>query len=138
MTVSKEVARDLVDELQPLLNEVFGRHGMAAPKVTWKYGAWFEVKAEGTLYERGDNGVNLNSPDAQYFTLFGFSDINGLKLSAPLGTKFKSRGVEYIFGGIAAKRRKYPIVGISTISGETTLFTEGMVGIINAAAMAAA
>ena len=148
MTISKTQAQGLIDELRPMIEDALKRHGMDA-KFAWKYGAWFELKVSASPVTVGDNGVNTSSPEARYYTNFGFTatvrEIGGgcvavkaVKLTAPLGTIFVSRGVEYAFAGIAAKRRKYPICAVRVGGdGTETYFTEDAVKVINAAADAA-
>lgn len=140
MTISKTKAQALIDELSPVIKEILERHGMD-PKFAWKYGDWFELKLTASAVEEGANGVNLGSPEAQYFTKYGFT-VHALgtstKLTAPLGTLFESRGETYAFAGIAAKRSKYPIVGRNIADGTTTFFTEAAVSKINYAAAPAA
>lgn len=145
MTISKTKAEDISSELKPLIAEVLKRHGMDA-KFAWKYGAWFELKVTASAVEEGANGVNLGSPEAQYFTRFGFSALamtasgayTDVKLEAPLGTLFVSRGTTYAFAGIASKRKKYPIYAINISDGTATFFTEHVVATINSAAASAA
>jgi hypothetical protein len=140
MTISKTKAQAMIDELSPVVKEIMARHGMD-PKFAWKYGDWFEMKMTASAVEEGPNGVNLNSPEAQYFSRFGFTSYalsQVLQLSAPLGTLFTSKGKTYAFAGIAAKRSKYPIVGRNVADGSITFFTEVAVLEINKAAAPAA
>jgi hypothetical protein len=140
MTISKTKAQAMIDELSPVIKEIMARHGMD-PKFAWKYGDWFEMKMTASAVEEGPNGVNLNSPEAQYFSRFGFTSYSlndTLRLSAPLGTLFTSKGKTYAFAGIAAKRSKYPIVGRNVADGSITFFTEFVVREINKAAAPAA
>jgi hypothetical protein len=137
MTISKSQCELLIEELKPVINEIMARHNMDA-KFNWKYGALFELKMTATSMTKGPNGVNLDSVEAQYFTKFGFSDFAGRTLNAPLGTLFESRGETYAFAGIAAKRRKYPIVGLNIIDGTMTLFTDMLVSKLNEKAAAPA
>lgn len=140
MTVSKEKAAEIAAEIKDVLR----RHGME-PKISWKYGPWLEVKLTASVVAEGDNGVNLASPEAQYFTKYGHTSYNRdasgkivtEKLDAPLGTVFVSRGTRYAFAGIASKRRKYPIYALNVEEGTPTFFTEQIIKVINAAAKAA-
>ena len=137
MTISKQKAADVMTELEPLIEAVLKRHGLDAPKLSWKYGAWFELKVSSSVVEEGLNGVNLGSPEAQYFTRFGFSGHSmgaETKLEAPLGTRFSVKGTEYVFIGIAAKRSKYPIASRRVADGQVTFWPEGVIRTINAAA----
>lgn len=141
MTISKKQAADIMDELKPLIEDALKRHGLDAPKLSWKYGAWFELKMTASELDEGVNGVNMSSPEAQYYSRFGFSAfINhvAVKLEAPLGTKFYNQGNDYVFLGIAAKRSKYPIAARRVDDDQLVFFPEGIVTKINAAASTAA
>ena len=134
MTISKQKAADIMTELGPLIEATLKRHGLDAPKLTWKYGSWFELKATSSVIEEGLNGVNLGSPEAQYFTRFGYMTMNGVKLEAPLGTIFSIKGDNYQFIGIAAKRSKYPIVTKRMSDGQISFWPDGVVAKLNDAA----
>lgn len=138
MTVSKKQAADIMSELEPLIKDALKRHGLDAPKLSWKYGSWFELKVAASELNEGANGVNMSSPEAQYYTRFGHSTMNGVKLEAPLGTKFYNQGNDYVFLGIAAKRSKYPIAARRVDDDQLVFFPEGIVTKINAAASTAA
>lgn len=141
MTISKTKAEAVMLELRPLIEDALKRNGMDA-KFAWKYGAWFELKVTSSEVAEGENGVNLSSPEAQYFTKFGFNaydlSFRPTPLEAPLGTLFDNRGELYAFAGIAAKRKKYPIYAIRVADGVGTFFPEGAVAMINKAAASAA
>lgn len=140
MTISKKQAEAVINELSPIIKEILERHGLD-PKFAWKYGDWFQLTLKASAVETGPNGVNLGSPEAQYFTRFGYTVYalgTSTKLDAPLGTLFESRGVTYAFAGIAAKRSKYPIVGRNIADGSITFFTEALITKLNQAAASAA
>ena len=145
MTISKAQSEVLISELKPAIEAILARHGMDT-KFAWKYGAWFELKLTATSVEEGPNGVNLGSPEAQYFTKFGYTTYEpiaavmsgAVSLDAPLGTLFVSSGKTSAFAGIAAKRSKYPIVGRNVADGSITFFTDAIVRKLNGAAAAAA
>lgn len=132
-TVDKIKAQAIIDELKPLIMDTLKRHGLDTPQMTWKYGAWFELKMNAALLQEGPYGINLGSKEAQYFTQFGFTGI-----TAPLGTVFTSRGEDYVFAGIAAKRPKYPIYAKNLAQGTYHFFPEGAARLINEAALASA
>lgn len=137
MSISKSEAAEIAAELEPLIKATFAKYGLDAPKISWKYGAWFEYKVAGSLLTLGDNGVNLDSPEARYYTSFGHTAYSGgafTKLVAPLGTKFTVRGTMYIFSGIAAKRKKYPIYAYNVDDATYTFFADSVVNTINEAA----
>jgi hypothetical protein len=145
MTISKAQSEVLIAELRPVIDAILARHGMDT-KYAWKYGPWLELKLTATSIEEGPNGVNLGSPEAQYFTKFGYTTYKSIAaglsgavtLDAPLGTLFESRGEVYAFAGIAAKRSKYPIVGRKVADGTITFFTDAIIAKLNGAAASAA
>jgi hypothetical protein len=137
MTISKAQGHEIVDELRPALEAVFAKHGLTPPQIRWTYGAGFEIKAKGTVETLDASGINTSSIEAQYYTNFGYKAMTGWELCAPLGTRFTNNGNEYLFAGIAAKRRKYPIYCKNVATGEYTLFTESIIKKINDAALAA-
>lgn len=118
-------------ELEPLIEAALKRHGLDTPKLTWKYGAWFELKVSSSVVEEGLNGVNVGSPEAQYYTRFGHSTMSGVKLVAPLGTIFPMKGDNYQFIGIASKRSKYPIMTKRMSDGQITFWPDGVVTKLN-------
>jgi hypothetical protein len=134
MTIDKVTAEAIMDDLRDVVAEVFGKYGLAAPKMRGKYGHSLQISFEATRFERGEGGINVQSQEAQYYKTFGFKTLSGTKLEAPLGTKFSSSGKEYIFAGIAAKRRKYPIYCLHADTLAPTLFTDHAVTLINSAA----
>jgi hypothetical protein len=131
--VEKAKAQAIMDELGPIIREVVERHGLAAPQMQWKYGAWFELKLNAALLEEGPHGINLGSKEASWFTKFGFHGLN-----APLGTVFMSKHDSYVFAGIASKRPKYPVYAKNLLQGTYHFFPEGIIPSINAAAEKAA
>ena len=145
MTISKAQSEVLIAELKPAIDAILARHGMDT-KYAWKYGPWLELKLTATSVEEGPNGVNLGSPEAQYFTKFGYTTYKSIaaglsgavSLDAPLGTLFHSSGKTYAFAGIAAKRSKYPIVGRNVADGSIVFFTDVIITKLNGAAASAA
>lgn len=129
MTVAKTTAIAIMDELESEINRVLEKHGLDKAKLKCKYGAHFELKIESATLELGENGVNLQSPEAQYYSRFGH-----MGLHAPLGTKFTHKGTSFVFIGIAPSRRKFPIAVRNLDEGHNSFFPEGIVPIINAAA----
>jgi hypothetical protein len=132
MTVAKTTALAIMNELEGEINRVLEKHGLDKAKLKCKYGAHFELKIESATLELGENGVNLQSPEAQYYTQFGY-----MGLHAPLGTKFTNRGATFVFIGIAPSRRKYPIAVRNLDEGHNSFFPEGIIRVINAAASVA-
>lgn len=142
MTITKAAAQAVANELEVEIKKVLALHGMEVSNFSTKYGAWFEMKLAASPLLRGANGVNLNSPEAEYFTRYGYRAYgvasHGVELTAPLGTLFESKGETYAFAGIAAKRRKFPIVGRNIEDGSIVFFTEALITRLNAAAAPAA
>jgi hypothetical protein len=137
MEVTKEQAVSVTAEIQEAVNAILAKHGLTGPKIKTTYGDFYKFTLEAFVKNEGDNGINLSSKEATYFKKFGYTaydaQYNSTELIAPLGTIFTNKGVQYAFGGIAATRKKYPIVGINTTNGTTMLFTDAMVAIINKA-----
>lgn len=133
--IDKYTAIEIAEELKAAATEIYTRYGLTAPKIKTTYGSILRISLESTKLERGEGGVNLQSEEAQYYTRFGFNTLSGEKLTAPLGTRFSSSGKDYVFAGIAARRRKFPIYCLHATTLEPILFTESAVSKINAAAM---
>lgn len=131
--ISKAKAQLIIDELEPILKAAMAKHGLDVPKLKWNYGDYFGLKLEAASVELGDNGVNMASPEAQYFTRFGFDGV-----TAPLGTTFTNKGSVYAFIGIAAKRSKYPIAVVNQETGARSFFPEGIIPILNRSATSVA
>jgi hypothetical protein len=133
MQITKNQAQLIIDELEPLLQAAMAKHGLDKPKLKWNYGDYFGLKLEASSVELGDNGVNLASAEAQYFTRFGYRGV-----TAPLGTMFENKGTKYSFIGIASKRSKYPIAAVNQSTNTTTFFPEGIIPLLNKAATSVA
>ena len=133
--IDKNTAIEIAEELKAAATEIYARYGLTTPTIKTTYGAVLRISLEGTKLERGEGGVNLQSQEAQYYTRFGFISLSGVKLTAPLGTRFSSSGKDYVFAGIAARRRKFPIHCLDAATLEPILFTEAAISKINAAAM---
>lgn len=134
MTIDRDTTEMIMDEVRDAAKTIFAKHGLEFSKIRGKYGDLLSITLEGVKIERGASGVNLLSSEAQYYTRFGFSALSGQKLTAPLGTKFINGGKAYIFAGIAAKRRKYPIYCLNADTSTPVLFTEALIATINNAA----
>jgi hypothetical protein len=138
MEVTKQQAVSITAEIKEAVDAILAKHGLADPKVKTTYGDYYKFTLEACAKNEGDNGINLSSKEATYFTKFGYTaydeKFSPTQLVAPLGTVFTVNGKEFAFGGIASSRKKYPIVGVSTEDGRTTLFTDAVVAKINKAA----
>lgn len=135
--IDREEARDIAEDVKAEVTEIFKKYGLSAPKMRTTYGGSIRITLEATKVVIGEGGVNMESEEAQYYTLSGFAAVRAgsvEKLTAPLGTKFVSSGKEYIFAGIAARRRKYPIYCLDANTREAILFTDSAISKINAAA----
>ena len=135
--VSKETAAQVAQEMKTAMEEILKRHNLDTQQVKWGHGDWFEWKITATAIELGPNGVNLATPEAQYYTKFGFSAYQEgpiqfckTELTAPLGTEIQVQGQTLYFAGIAPKRRKFPIAVINA-SGEMMFLTEASVATLN-------
>jgi len=143
--VSKAAAQAIIDELSPMINQVLAKHGLDAPKLQWKYGAWLELKATASLLEVGPHGINLQAPEVRQYEDFGFQSYldrstpdnpmrPAVKLEAPIGTLFASNGQTYAFAGISLSRRKYPVRALNIETKTYTFFTPVITRRINEAA----
>lgn len=136
-TITRGVALEVTNEIKAAIDEIFARHGFAAPTLKTTYGdSLYKLAIETTPEVLNESGINLKSKEALYYTRFGFTDYHGAiptNLTAPLGTRFTSRGETYAFAGIAASRSKYPVVGINVDTNQTTFFTSAIIGRINSA-----
>lgn len=135
--VSKETAAQVAQEMKTAMEEILKRHNLDTQQVKWGHGDWFEFKITATAIELGPNGVNLATPEAQYYTKFGFSACQTgpiqsavTELTAPLGTEIQVQGQTLYFAGIAPKRRKFPIAVINA-SGEMMFLSEASVATLN-------
>lgn len=135
--VSKETATQVAQEMKTAMEEILKRHNLDSQQVKWGHGDWFEFKITATAIELGPNGVNLATPEAQYYTKFGFSAHQTgpiqsavTELTAPLGTEIQVQGQTLYFAGIAPKRRKFPIAVINA-SGEMMFLSEASVATLN-------
>lgn len=128
MTVSREDAREISEEIKAAVEEILGRHGMEVTKLTTNYGDRYGFKVEASNVVRGEGGVNLESPYAKaYERLHSKYGLN----AGLLGKRFVSRGRAYTFSGIATSRSKYPIAAISEDDGNTYFFTATIASEVN-------
>lgn len=136
MSISKQTGQAVAAEIDKAVRDILAKHGLEVGKTTMGYGEWFEFKITAVAVTLGDNGVNLSSKEATYYTKFGYTaymgedDFTGVELTAPLGTRFQG---DYIFAGIDSKKRKNTIVAIDTKTGKTVLFPDAIVPRINLA-----
>lgn len=140
-TVDKAVAQAIATEAKEALSAILAKHGMEASGFKWSYGDWMEVKLTAVPVQKGENGVNLSSKEAQYYTKFGWEVYSAdfsecIALTAPLGTRFNAGRPlqDYAFAGVDSKKRKNPIVAIDLTTGKTVYFAETVVTRINLAA----
>lgn len=136
--VSREVCDKVAAELREHAIKLFAKYGLEVTSSKAQYGDKFTFKIDAVSTDIDENGINLNSVEAQYYTRFGFSYYSELSgktevLNVPLGTKFQNKGTEYIFAGIASRKRKFPIVARRVSDGAMFGFAEGMVAVLNKA-----
>lgn len=142
--VSKEQGQKVAQEIKQAVEEILKREGLSLETTKMLYGEWFEFKIKAVSVELGLNGVNLASPEAIYYTKYGFTafipgaiEDSQQKLTAPLGTQIQVKGQTLTFAGIAPQRRKYPIAMLDE-AGEMVFTTEAMVARLNNASEAVA
>jgi hypothetical protein len=136
--VSKETAQAVAKEMDAAIRAILSKHGLEVGKTSMGYGEWFDFKVTAVAVSLGDNGVNLASKEATYFSKFGYTayddNFNATELIAPLGTKFTHLLKDYAFAGVDAKKRKTPIVALDIKAGKVVYFAEAIIARINDAA----
>ena len=136
MSISKETGQAVAAEIDKAVRDILAKHGLEAGRTTTGHGEWFEYKVTAVAVTLGDNGVNLSSKEATYYSKFGYTayagdnDFTGVELTAPLGTRFQG---DYAFAGIDAKKRKFPIIAIDLKTGKMVGFPDSVVARINLA-----
>lgn len=141
MTISKETGQAVAAEINEAVRAILAKHGLEAGKTVTGHGEWFEYKVTAVAVTLGDNGVNLSSKEATYYSKFGYTayagddDFTGVELTAPLGTRFNAGRPlqDYAFAGIDAKKRKFPIMAIDLQTGKMVGFPDSVVSRINLA-----
>jgi hypothetical protein len=119
MTVAREDARAVSEEIKAAVEAILAARGMEITKLTTNYGDRYGFKLEASPVVRGEGGVNLESPYAKAYKRFHES--YGLK-SGLLGKSFVNNGRSFVFTGIATSRSKYPLAAVSEDSGDTYFF----------------
>lgn len=135
--IDKKLAAKVLEELKAAANDIFAANGLSEANVRASYGDSLKITLEACENAVDESGINMKSKEAMYYSRFGFTSFAGAspkKLVAPLGTKFTSRGREFIFAGIAASRKKYPVYCIELETNEVRLFSDAVVDVINRAA----
>lgn len=123
MNISKELSRQVTDDIRTAVDAILAKHGLVAGKVNTHYGIHYKFSIEAVAEELGENGVNLASKEATaYQQLHKVYDLpEGL-----LGKIITVKGEPLVFLGIAASRSKYPYA-FRKANGETTLYTDAIV-----------
>lgn len=128
--LTKAEAQAVVNDLQATIETVFAKHGLDRPKVRTTYGETLRIAITASQLQLDDAGINTASPEAMAYDRYHRS--YGLNAGL-LGAEVKVHGDSYIFLGIAAKRRKYPIMLRSVTTGKTMLYSTDLVPRLNAA-----
>lgn len=142
MNINKETANAVATEIDAAVRDILAKHGLQAGKTTIGCGEWFDYKIVATALTLGENGVNLTSKEATYYTKFGYTayagedDFTGIELTAPLGTRFSGGQPlkDYAFAGVDTKKRKNPIMALDLSTGKTVYFADAIVKRVNLAA----
>jgi hypothetical protein len=135
--IDKVLAAKVLEELKAAANTVFAANGLSEANVRATYGDVLKITLETCENAVDESGINMKSKEAMYYLRFGFTSFSSAtpeKLVAPLGTRFTSRGREFVFAGIAATRKKYPVYCVETETNEVRLFSDAVVTTINRAA----
>lgn len=132
--IDRQTAVTVAKEVEAAVAAIFAAHGLAAPKVKTTYGDYLKIALESSPEVKGDNGVNIASPEAlaykRYHAVYDLPE-NGL------GVKFFSQGKEFVVTGLSPNRPKYPINAVCTADGKSYKFGTTIATKITAAAGAA-
>lgn len=131
MNVTASKAKEVTKEVEAAIVAILSKHGLATPTLSTTYGDFLKITIKTSLETLNEDGVNLSSPEALDYETYG--ETYGLKPGL-LGTRFLSRGVEYIFTGIKPSRPKFPICAM-TPDGRQFKMTEDAVKVINSSVL---
>lgn len=117
-------ARTITEEVEAAVAAIFEKHGFEAPKSKTTYGDHYAVKLTATPLSEGENGINLNSPEAQgYLVEANYDDT--LDPDA-LGREIVVNGETFIFEGYVSRRPKYPFVARRVSDGKSYKLTDSI------------
>lgn len=117
MLVDKKTAQAVTAEIQAALQEILEKHGMEQGKVSIKYGEIFKVTFEATPVALNENGVNVNTPEAQSWLYLG--EYRGFANPASvLGTTFTMNGKTFKFVGFNERAPRMPVVAVDVKDGK--------------------
>lgn len=117
MLVDKQTAQQVTAEIEAALQGILAKHGMEQGKVSVKYGEFYKVTFEATPVALNDNGVNINTPDAQSWIYAG--EFRGFENPASvLGTTFTMNGRTFKFIGYNDRATRMPVVAIDVKDGK--------------------
>jgi hypothetical protein len=121
MLVSKATASAITGEIESAVNAILAKHGMDAGKTMVKYGNLYSIKIEATPLAENENGVNVNSPEAQAWEMFGTSYGFDNPTEA-LGKTFTTSGKTFKFIGFNTKAPKMPVNAVCLEDGKSYKF----------------
>jgi hypothetical protein len=99
------------------MQEILAKHGMEQGKVSIKYGEIFKVTFEATPVALNENGVNVNTPEAQSWLYLG--EYRGFANPASvLGTTFTMNGKTFKFVGFNERAPRMPVVAVDVKDGK--------------------
>jgi|688.fasta_scaffold254698_4 hypothetical protein len=117
MLVDKQTAQAVTAEIQAAMQEILAKHGMEQGKVSIKYGEIFKVTFEATPVALNENGVNVNTPEAQSWLYLG--EYRGFANPASvLGTTFTMNGKTFKFVGFNERAPRMPVVAVDVKDGK--------------------
>jgi len=117
MLVDKQTAQAVTAEIQAALQEILAKHGMEQGKVSIKYGEIYKVTFEATPVALNENGVNVNTPEAQMWLVMG--QYRGFANPASaLGTTFTMNSKTFKFVGYNDRASRMPVVAIDVKDGK--------------------
>lgn len=122
--ISSAQAKSITAEIKKAVEGILAEHGLAADRVSSKYGSLYEFKIQATREVAGKNGVNLSSVEAQAWVQYaswryGFEDP-----ADALGAVVNVQGRDMIFNGYNPRARKMPIMLTDAATGKQYKYTE--------------
>ena len=121
MLVTKATAQSITTEIEVAVNAILTKHGMDSGKTAVKYGDHYSIKIESTPLVENENGVNVNSPEAQAWAMFGTSYGFDNPVEA-LGKTFTTSGKTFKFIGLNTKAPKMPVNAVCLEDGKSYKF----------------
>jgi hypothetical protein len=121
MMVDKRTCEAAMAELKAAAQGIFEKYGLEVTDTRGKYGQALEVTVKAAVLVKGDNGVNLGTPEAAEYQMWAKS--LGMDPDA-LGKTFVSGGEVYALSGYNRRRPRYPFSAIKLSTGGSYKFVD--------------